>query len=192
MAPVFTALGASATEILKGEWFRCATALLIHADAPHLVGNMVGLAIFGTAVCGITGTGVGILMISAAGIFGNLLNAALHQSHHVSVGASTAVFGAVGILVAYQVRHRLSGRSELTWRAFLPLGAGLALLGFLSSGPRTDIMAHLLGMAVGGLMGAAYGIDRSRPPSRPVQMVCGIIAVSVFAAAWRSAPPGAF
>lgn len=185
-------MGASAAGILQGEWFRCATALLIHADAPHLVGNMVGLAIFGTAVCGITGTGVGILMISAAGIFGNLLNAVLHQSHHLSVGASTAVFGAVGILVAHQLRHRITGRSELTWRAFLPLGAGLALLGFLSSGPRTDIMAHLLGMAAGGLLGAAYGKRWSRPPSLPVQAAGGVITVAIFAAAWMAVTPAAF
>lgn len=179
-------MGASAAGILQGEWFRCATALLIHADAPHLIGNMVGLAIFGSAVCGITGAGVGILLISAAGLCGNLLTAALHQSHHLSVGASTAVFGAVGVLVAHQVRHRITRPGGLTWRTFLPVGAGMALLGFLSAGPRVDIMAHLLGMLAGGFLGAVYGMRWSRPPSRPVQVVCAVVAFAVFVGAWLS------
>lgn len=145
---------------------------------------MVGIAIFGGAVCGITGGGVGALMIAAAGIFGNLLNALLHQGHHLSVGASTAVFGAVGILMAHQIRQGIKRTGGLKWRAFLPLGAGLALLGFLSAGPRVDVMAHFFGMITGGLMGAAYGMRRIRPPSRLVQAICAVTCVAVFIGAW--------
>lgn len=189
-AQIIAALGASADRILGGEWLRCATALLIHADAPHLVGNMVGLAIFAGAVCGVSGAGVGALMIAASGIVGNLLNAILYQSHHLSVGASTAVFGAVGILVAHQLQHGIKRYGGAKWRAFLPLGAGLALLGFLSSGPRVDIMAHLFGMVAGGLMGAAYGLRQTRPPARSVQVVCAVIVLGVFAGAWMATLKG--
>lgn len=43
--------GASAREILKGEVYRSATALMLHATPSHLAGNIAGLVLFGTAVC---------------------------------------------------------------------------------------------------------------------------------------------
>lgn len=186
----FSALGASAAAILNGDWFRCATALLVHAGPIHLLGNMVGLAIFGSAVCGIAGPGVGMLMIAASGILGNLFNALLHQSHHLSVGASTAVFGAVGILVVYQIRHRVKQGDGWGWRTFLPLGAGLALLGFLSAGPRTDLTAHLLGMLAGGVIGGVYAVVGRRPAPPWAQAACTLVLLGIFAAAWLAAGEG--
>ena len=47
--------GASAYDILNGEIYRTVTALMLHSGYPHLAGNMAGIAIFGTAVCSITG-----------------------------------------------------------------------------------------------------------------------------------------
>ena len=44
------------------------------------------------------GYGVGWLLILLAGALGNLASAWLYQSHHLSGGASTAVFAALGIL----------------------------------------------------------------------------------------------
>jgi rhomboid protease GluP len=187
---VFDALGASASRILDGDWFRCATALLLHASPMHLAGNMAGLAVFGSAVCGIVGAGVGTMMVALTGILGNLLNAVVYQSDHVSVGASTAVFGAVGILTAHQIRHRMRLRDGPRWKVWLPLGAGIALLGFLSGGPRVDIMAHLFGMVVGGGIGAVYGLWRFRPAAVTVQVLALAITLSVFAAAWFVAPVG--
>ena len=187
---IMAALGASAAKILHGEWFRCATALLIHSSPAHLLGNMVGMAVFGSAVCGIVGSGVGVFMIAATGIIGNLLNAIFHQSNHLSVGASTAVFGAVGILVAHQVRHRMKDGGRLTWRTVLPIGAGMALLGFLSGGPRVDLMAHAFGMIAGALMGTAYGFWRTRPASWIVQITATAVTLAIFAGAWISASGG--
>ena len=102
--------GASAYDILNGEIYRTVTALMLHASYPHLAGNMAGIAIFGTAVCNITGAGVGWLMILLTGILGNWANAALFRYGHISIGASTAVFGAVGILAAYQLHQEDKNR----------------------------------------------------------------------------------
>ena len=38
-------LAASAGRILGGDWYRAATALLLHADVVHLLSNMAGIAI---------------------------------------------------------------------------------------------------------------------------------------------------
>ena len=141
--------GASASKIMAGEVYRTVTALLLHADAAHLAGNMAGIAIFGAVVCAVNGAGVGWLMVVLSGALGNYLNAALYESNHLAVGASTAVFGAVGILAAHQFWQKIRHREKRP-RAWLPIAGGLALLAMLGVGEgRVDIMAHLLGFCCG-------------------------------------------
>lgn len=175
--------GASAFHILRGELYRSVTALMIHANAMHLAGNMLGIAIFGTAVCTITGWGVGWFMILATGVSGNLMNAVLYKTGHLSIGASTAVFGAVGILAAHQFfkKFRLPGRRMKAW---LPLGAGLALLSILGSGERSDLTAHLFGFMAGLILGAFYGVFVKQPATRAYQICFLLIALSVLVMSW--------
>ena len=94
--------GAVSDRILDGEIYRTVTALMLHSGPVHLMGNMVGIALFGTAVCGVTRSGIGWLMILLTGALGNLANAAVQLPNHSSIGASTAVFGAIGLLSAFQ------------------------------------------------------------------------------------------
>ena len=175
--------GSSAFHILRGELYRSVTSLMIHANAMHLAGNMLGIAIFGTAVCTITGWGVGWFMILATGVLGNLMNAVLYKTGHLSIGASTAVFGAVGILAAHQFfkKFRLPGRRMKAW---LPLGAGLALLSILGSGEHTDLTAHLFGFMAGLILGAFYCILVKRPAARAYQICFLLIALSVLVMSW--------
>ena len=147
--------GASSYYILNGEIYRTVTALMLHASYPHLAGNMVGIAIFGTAVCNITGAGVGWLLILLTGILGNLANAALFRYGHISIGASTAVFGAVGILAAYQLSRKMKIAGQ-RMKAWLPLAGGLALLGLLGSSKHSDLTAHLFGFIAGVFLGLIY------------------------------------
>ena len=161
--------GSSASHILNGEWYRSVTSLLLHASALHLLGNMVGIALFGTAVCSVTGWGLGWALILASGIGGNLMNAYLYQAHHISIGASTAIFGALGMLTAYQFLRKW--RESGTWfKAVMPLAAGLALLGFLGSSKHTDIMGHLFGFVAGILLGLLYTWSFKRPPRESYQL----------------------
>lgn len=141
-------LGASATAITNGQWYRCVTALMVHAGPLHLLANMVSMALFASVVASLAGWGLATAMITAAGIIGNFANASAYGSGHHSIGASTAVFGAIGILVVYQAIQKIR-QPEQRWRAVLPIGAGFALLGMLSAGLRVDVMAHLWGMLSG-------------------------------------------
>jgi rhomboid protease GluP len=179
----FAVFGADARRILGGEWYRCVTALLLHADAAHIVGNMAGVALFGGAVCGITGVGVGWLMILICGILGNLMNAYAYETGHLSVGASTAVFGAVGILCAIQAVNAVN--TGKGWkRMFLVLGAGVALVGFLGTSGRSDVGAHLFGFATGVVMGGGYGVGMKRSVGGKGQVLSGTIAVCILLTAW--------
>jgi membrane associated rhomboid family serine protease len=177
------ALGASATHILTGELFRSLTALLLHADSPHLLANIVGLALFGTAVCSTTGSGLGWLLISATGVLGNLANACFYRTGHLSIGASTAVFGAIGILVGLAwMRKGHQGRKRLQW--LLPVGGGLGLLAFLGMAPHSDLTAHGFGFLAGMLVGLAYAKWIGSKPQPLYQRLWSGITVLLFAMAW--------
>ncbi|HMA67034.1 MAG TPA: rhomboid family intramembrane serine protease [Desulfosalsimonadaceae bacterium] len=178
--------GASAEAIWQGEFYRAVTALMIHADAVHLAGNMLGIAVFGAAVTAEIGWGLGWLLILASGICGNLLNAGLHAGGHLSIGASTAVFGAVGMLVGLQMIRRFFRQKGRRLAVLAPLAGGLALLGFMGSGPNVDIMAHLFGFAAGIAIGAGCGLFYRAGPAKTLHAVSLALVFALIFLAWTA------
>lgn len=179
--------GASARHIINGEYYRTMTALLLHGDISHLAGNIVGIAVFGTAVCSILGWGVGWLMILLTGIMGNLLNAYLYEAGHLSIGASTAVFGSIGLLSAHQFVTKFRIQRQ-QFKAWIYLGGGLALLGFLGSGKYTDIMAHFFGFSAGIILGILVTVFAGQNSGRVYQIMGLLIILLIFTVSWVSGP----
>jgi membrane associated rhomboid family serine protease len=178
---------ADAERILQGELWRTVTALTLHADVAHAVSNAVAAALFLSAVSSIVGAGLGGALVLLAGAGGNLVNAFMHGSPHVAVGASTAVFGAVGLLGSLGMIRRRR-RAVSRWRAWLPVAATLALLSMLGSGgQRVDIWAHLLGLLVGAVLGILIALVTPRAPGLRIQWACGIAAVAVLIYCWTAA-----
>lgn len=175
--------GADAEQILRGDIYRCITALFLHQDWPHVVNNMVGLALFGTVAASISGWGVGWLMILFAGLTGNLITALWYQNDHISIGASTAVFGALGLCIALNLWLRARGYIPFS-RIWLPVAGGLALLGLLGTSPHTDLMAHLSGFGCGVLVGGVYGWISSKPQGLAVQLAAAISAFATIVLCW--------
>jgi membrane associated rhomboid family serine protease len=174
-------------KILDGELWRTVTALTLHADVAHALSNATAVALFLGMVSRLLGTGLGGALILLAGAVGNLANAFLHGPPHVAVGASTSVFGAVGVLggvgVVMRRRQTLSRR-----RAWLPIGAALALLAMLGTGgERVDVWAHLLGLVVGGVLGMLIAVVAPRPPGVGIQWACGAAAAGVIIYCWTIA-----
>ena len=178
---------ADAERILQGELWRAVTALTLHADIAHVLSNAVAIALFFSALSSIVGGGVAGALVVFAGAGGNFATALLHGSSFVSVGASTAVFAAVGLLGSLGVTRRR--RSTLSWRrAWIPLAAALALLGMLgSSGPRVDIWGHLFGLLVGAGLGLLVGLTAPRVLGLASQWACGTAAVVTVIYCWTLA-----
>lgn len=149
----------SAEAVMNGQVYRCFTALLLHADLGHLAGNMLFGAVFLHLVARQTGGVLAWLLVLLAGTAGNFLNAWLYYPvDHYSLGASTAVFGAIGILVSLPAGYMLRHASHRFFRAWsVPFVIGLVFLAWFGTGSeQTDTSAHLMGFAAGlplGVMG---------------------------------------
>ena len=160
------------------------TALTLHADAAHLVGNMVFGSVFGLFAARLLGSGVAWLAIVVTGACGNLLNTLLLESTHRSIGASTAVFAALGLVAAYVWRAKLMSQERWSYRLG-PIVGGLALLMYTGTGDdNTDVGAHLMGFVsgfVGGVLLARLSATRL---SSTLQWTSGVAAVALLALAW--------
>lgn len=177
---------ADAARIVAGEWWRAATALTLHADAPHLLSNAVAAALLVSLVCQALGHGVGLWLVLLAGVVGNLAAAFAQRGPHISVGASTAIFGALGILAALRVtspeRVRLGAR-----RPWVILAATLVLLVVFGVGPDVDVLGHLFGLLAGLGVGLLGAVLVRRPLPALGQWLLVLAAVGALAGAWRLA-----
>lgn len=172
---------ADAEAFLHGEWWRAVTALTLHADYAHAVGNLVAGAVLLWGLARRIGPAAAAWIALAGGVLGNVLTALAVRRGYVSVGASTAVFAALGALALLQAvaRRRM---------ALLAIGAGSALLGLLGTGQNADLFAHLFGFASGGVLGALAGPLARNPPRRTVlQPLLALAALAAITACWRIA-----
>ena len=177
---------ASAQQILAGEGWRTVTALTLHADVAHLVGNAIACLVLITAVAWSLGPGVGTWLVLLAGAGGNALRALSHEAPYVSVGASTAIFGALGILAMLQIAARRQRRAPGR-KAWVVIAASLALLGMLGTSPGSDALAHVFGLLVGGLLGIGPALAQRRPLGRSSQWLLALAAGALVLACWRIA-----
>lgn len=155
---------ADSWKIKEGEWWRAMTALTLHADIAHLASNIGFGALFGLLVSQHIGSIAAWLTILLSGFTGNLLNAYLQKSLHLSLGASTMVFAALGLLGVFALSANQNYQKGI--RRWLPFVATLALLAFTgTAGERTDVLAHLTGFASGCAAGMVWLALGSPPVS---------------------------
>lgn len=177
-----------AARVQGGQWWRAWTALTLHSSGSHLAANLGAGIWFGYLAGRQLGVGVAWLLIVAGGGTANLLEGLFGPPWHRSVGASTAVFTALGLMSAYTWRERL--RLPQRWvQRWGPLVAGVILLGWLgTAGKETDVMAHILGFGVGLLLGATAALPVvSRRLHDLRQWPAGLTAIAIMAAAWALA-----
>ena len=172
----------------RGEWWRAVTALTLHLDQEHLLGNVLFGAVAGTAASRLLGPGVAWASILGAAALANYAEIFVTPITHRAVGASTAVFAALGLLSGMAWRQRLTLRERL-WYRWAPLIAGICLLTLLGAGSaHVDVLGHALGFLFGlgvGWLYARTGVLNNRTGG--VQLISGLSALLVVCAAWAFA-----
>ncbi|MFO8032257.1 MAG: rhomboid family intramembrane serine protease [Desulfohalobiaceae bacterium] len=175
----------------KGQWWRLVTALTLHADLSHVLGNICIGGIFIVQLCISVGSGLGWFLVLLTGILGNLSNVLIQDYTHVSLGGSTAVFGALGLLAGLRT---LQGETQDPKQELLPLAAGLGLLAFLGleRSQDIDIWAHIFGFVWGVFLGLLLGRTKVRKilPEPAWDVPLGLAAVFIVLFSWWQALQG--
>jgi rhomboid protease GluP len=169
----------------RGEWWRSVTALTLHLDQEHLLGNVLFGVVAGIAASRLLGPGVAWAGILAAAAIANYAETLVTPGTHRAVGASTAVFAALGILSGMAWRQRLTLRERL-WYRWAPLIAGICLLTLLGAGSaHVDVLGHALGFLFGLAVGWIYiRIDMPGRRGGRRQLIAGTAALALICTAW--------
>ena len=173
--------------IRDGEIWRLFTALTLHSGVRHLLGNIVFGVFFGLFAGRLLGSGIAWLAIVLAAASGNALNTLFLDASHRSIGASTAVFAALGLVAGYVWFGKLMSQERWSTR-FGPIVGGLALLMYTGTGgENTDIGAHFLGFVCG--FGAGLILIRlgKLPQDTRTQLYTGASAFGLIFFSWAIA-----
>jgi rhomboid protease GluP len=135
----------------RHEWWRLVTAMFLHGGLIHIGLNMMSLMQLGPALEELYGSPRYLFLYVVTGAFGFLVSA---FTGHFSVGASGALLGLVGAMLAVTTKRGGAFMRDLRTR-LVTSTVMLFAIGFWG-GFRIDNMAHLGGLAAGFLLGKIY------------------------------------
>lgn len=135
-------------EIRDGEYYRLFTSNFLHADLTHLFVNMFSLYNVGPLVNGIYGNLGFALIYFLSGIGSSFTS--FQFNPNPSVGASGAIFGLVGALLAFAI-FNIEDHGGLLANILIVIAINVAIAFF---SPRIDNWGHMGGLACGFIIGS--------------------------------------
>lgn len=171
--------GAKVNSLIDGqhEWWRFITPIFLHGNIAHLLMNMYGLWVIGPYVERLYGSAKFVFFWVGTGVAGVVasylsVQPALHGSgpigrflfkagDAVSVGASGALFGLIGVLFVFGIkfRHELpEGFKRAFGTGMLPTILLNIFIGYMI--PVIDNAAHMGGLVAGSLFALVVGYKR--------------------------------
>lgn len=136
------------------EWWRLVTAMFLHGGLLHIGFNMMALLQLGPAIEELYGSGRYLFIYLFTGAFGFLVSASF--GNHFSLGASGALLGLVGVMLAITTKRGGSYMNELRSRLISSVVI-LFAIGFMGMG--IDNYAHGGGLLAGFVLGKIL-VDR--------------------------------
>jgi len=138
--------------VLNGGYWQLFTAMFVHVDIVHLLGNMFFLLVFGLRAEDLFKIQEYLLIYFLSGLAGNLLTL-LFGAYMISAGASGAIFGLFGACTIYI--RRTIGQSIISAVLY-----SFFLLMMSAGSPNVNNLAHLGGLVIGLLIGYALATTR--------------------------------
>ena len=148
------------------EFLTLFTPAMLHANAGHIIGNMIFLWIFGALASELLGQRCMLFVFVFTAITGSLCHIALNPDSIIpNLGASGAVMGFEGLYLAMAVRWRLPdphvwpmarpiAPSQLAMVAVI--GLFFDIMGYTSGGTGVAYGAHFGGLIGGLLLGSFF------------------------------------
>ncbi|MFN7955075.1 MAG: rhomboid family intramembrane serine protease [bacterium] len=174
---VWVATGAFAPAVLAGEWWRLVVPMFVHGGIMHIAFNSMALADLGPAVERTYGSARYLFLYVITGVVGFCATVGwsiVSGVPHLSVGASGAVLGIVGVLLAITVKR--GGAYMQMVRSQLLRSIGYTFL--LGAVVNVDNAAHLGGLASGFALGMLLA---DHPPASAGQRNLAVALAAVSA-----------
>ena len=169
----------------NSQWWRSITALTLHADLHHVLSNCLFLVIFMAVAAESLGFGLAVFCVLLSGIAGNFSTAYILVSSNIppyhSLGASTAVFGALGVIT---VLSFLAKNKTKTLKKYLPLVAGFAILSMTGASPGADVFAHFTGFLWGCIFAVCAFYLKKYNKHSIFQLACYFLSVFIVFISW--------
>lgn len=168
--------------VAQGQLWRLFTAQFLHIGIIHIASNAVMIFYLGEYLEPLLGHWRFLIVYLLSGIGGNLLSFALGSDHSISAGASTALFGMIGAMLAIGVTNRdYPPISFLARQAFALAAINLLIDVFATN---IDIMGHIGGLITGFLLAGALG-SRLRKFNMPWRVAALAVLIIYSVWAWR-------
>lgn len=148
------------------QFYRLLLSMFMHFGFPHLVGNMVYLAVAGTRVEKSIGHLRFFLIYMLAGIAASFFSTAYYYltgQATVSAGASGAIYGIIGIIIYLTGKNR--GRIGIKAMGIRIMVVLIFLFYSNFVTPNVDIFAHLFGLIFGIVLSFAF-LHTKKPPKQ--------------------------
>lgn len=167
--------------VLGNQWWRLFTAQFVHIGILHLASNAVIIYYVGSILEPMIGPWRFLSVYLLSGVGGNLLSFAFASDLATSAGASTALFGLFGVVIALAIKlRRYTPIAMVGKQLFILAALNLFLDLFIS---HIDIFGHIGGLLTGFLLGIVIsgGVNKSIYSNKiRVLALVGLIIYVVF------------
>lgn len=182
--------GAYAPLIAEGQWYRLLTPMLLHAGIAHIGFNSFALWIYGPNAERAFGTARFLAAYVISGFLGGAASYAFGECNALGVGASGAIFGVIGVLLAYLFKRRKSAVMGRSLQGIFFIIAINLFIGFTI--PGIDNVAHMGGLGAGILLGAGFDRVEKTAGAALLQaaVAAAVVALGVGLVAWRTSTFG--
>jgi rhomboid protease GluP len=163
------------------EWYRLITAMFLHGGLLHIGFNMMVFLDLGPIVEELYGSARYLFFYVLMGATSFLVSA---FTGHFSLGASGAILGLVGLLIAFTSKRGGSQMKQMRSR-LISWVVTIFLIGFMFQSLRTDNAAHFGGLAAGFLLGKLSADRQPLPGSERTRAyllgwLAGIVVIASF------------
>jgi len=158
------------------EYYRLISSGFLHADIFHIAFNMYALYVLGSQLESYLGKCKYTIIYFFSLILGSLMSITFSGTSSYSIGASGAIFGIMGSLVAFGYYYRVY-LGEALKNQIIPLIIMNLVISVMI--PGIDVFAHLGGLIAGFLITMALGVKYK---GNKIERINGIIMTIIFTA----------
>lgn len=168
---VLVRMGAKSPMIFAGQWWRLVTAIFLHAGLIHIGFNMWALFDVGPLVEDLFCSSKYVVVYLVTGVFGYMVSL-WWQPMGMSIGASGAIMGLIGILIG--ASYRLGSAGKELRRQLWKWVIYIAIFGLLPMFS-VDNAAHAGGFVLGLVLG--YIISTGEPQTGTSETLWNTLAI---------------